>query len=61
MAVEFNSTTMKKLVESDKYLNFVYNDFMKQVNDEERVLRILFNSNVLEDSVITDRYVQLNK
>ena len=40
----FNPDTMKLLVKQDMYLSFVFNDLMDKHNDEEFVLKVLFNS-----------------
>lgn len=58
---QFNPSVMKKLVETDLYLSFVYADLIKQINDEERVLKILFHSNVIEDSSYLEQYQKLSK
>lgn len=54
----FNASAMRKLVETDHYLNFVFKDLSKRNPNmkKEDVLEIVFNSNVLEDSELLFEY-----
>lgn len=57
----FNATAMKKLVKNDLYLSKTFVDLMQRnshLNPDE-VLEIVFNSNVLEDSVLMNEYEKL--
>lgn len=52
---------MKKLVKNDLYLSKTFVDLMQRnshLNPDE-VLEIVFNSNVLEDSVLMNEYEKL--
>lgn len=52
----FNSGQMSRLVKKDPYLLMVYNDLLKRGHSHEIVLEVLYNSNVLEDSLMTSAY-----
>jgi hypothetical protein len=52
----FNEEQMLRLVKKDVYLTFVFNDLSKRNQDRAYVLEVIFNSNVLEDSIYTNQY-----
>ncbi|WP_145949549.1 hypothetical protein [Paenibacillus sp. Y412MC10] len=53
---EYNAAQMRRLVESDHYLKFVFDDLTKKGNSEESTLEAQFLINVFEDSLYTDEY-----
>ncbi|MFD2614673.1 hypothetical protein [Paenibacillus gansuensis] len=55
-APEFNAEQMLRLVEKDLYLKFLFNDLRAKGNEETDLLEILFNSNVVGDSIYTSEY-----
>lgn len=50
--VVFEEEQMRRLVARDKYLKFVYDDMVRKGRSEADALLIIFNSNVIGDSVI---------
>ncbi|ASA20244.1 hypothetical protein [Paenibacillus donghaensis] len=52
----FIAAQMLRFVNQDSYLTLVYRDFLKRGHASEKALEILFNGNVLEDSVMTREY-----
>lgn len=57
----FNAAQMLRYVHQDSYLNFVYKEFLKRGHASEKALEIVFNGNVLEDSVMTREYESFAK
>ncbi|MGU3473112.1 hypothetical protein ACLBWT_18440 [Paenibacillus sp. D51F] len=53
---EFNEAQMLRLVQKDRYLTFVFKDLISKGSSESDVLQVLFNSNVIGDSVFTAEY-----
>lgn len=53
---EFDVQSMKRLVEKDKLLAFVYRDLLTRNHDEHNVLEIIFNGYVLDDSSMVEEY-----
>jgi hypothetical protein len=53
---EFNAEQMLRLVQKDAYLKFVFDDLSKKGHTQPELLEVLFNSNVLEDSIYTAEY-----
>lgn len=58
IAVQFNAVRMKKLVALDPYLSFALKNL--GIDDEERGLRVIFHSEVLNDSVYEDQYMSIS-
>lgn len=57
----YQADVMKKMVQQDRYLSFVYNDLIKRNHGESEVLEILFHSNIIGDSIMEASYqIQLN-
>lgn len=52
----FDEEKMKRLVDKDAYLTFVYKDMQGRNHSNQDALRLLFNSNVLDDSVMANEY-----
>ncbi|CAM4051146.1 hypothetical protein L1N85_24635 [Paenibacillus alkaliterrae] len=52
----FEEEQMRRIVMKDKYLKFVYDDMVGKGRTEADALRIIFNSNVIGDSVMIDLY-----
>lgn len=52
----FNEEQMFRLTLKDRYLMFVYEDMSKRGHSHTSVLQILFNGNVLGDSLYTAEY-----
>lgn len=50
--VEFNLEKMKLLVEEDALLKFM----VKNLGNDDRAYKVIFNSEVLDDSVMEERY-----
>ncbi|MEG0296764.1 MAG: hypothetical protein RR620_08590 [Clostridium sp.] len=57
--VEFDVETMKRLIQSDMFLRFSFQDLMRRnpTNSEISILEVIFNSYVLEDSIMIDEYL----
>lgn len=52
----FNEEQMFRLVRKDRYLMYVYQDMVNRGNSRSTVLEVLFNENILGDSVFTAEY-----
>lgn len=52
----FNAAQMLRFVHEDAYLKWMYAELLKKGHASETALEVLFNSNVLEDSAVTDEY-----
>jgi hypothetical protein len=48
--VSLDKEKIKRMVKQDRFLKFVYDDFMNRGHQETDVLEIIFNSYILEDS-----------
>lgn len=57
--MEFNLEKMKKLSEQDALIKFMVNDLVKRSHEIENAYEIVFNSEVLGDSVMEDIYINL--
>ncbi|MCP1161393.1 MULTISPECIES: hypothetical protein [Bacillus] len=59
-SLTFQVSKMRRLLEKDKYLLLVYNDFLNNrgYENEQEVLEILYNSFVLEDSSMEEQYLK---
>lgn len=58
--MKFNAEAMKHLVDKDGYLSFVFRDLARRnpnLTDAE-LLEIIYNSNVIEDSVYSSLYIK---
>ncbi|MDP4087240.1 MAG: hypothetical protein Q8934_22005 [Bacillota bacterium] len=53
--LDFNADKMRRFINQDLLLKRVFDDFNKQMA-EEKALEVVFNSYVLEDSVMEDLY-----
>lgn len=60
--LKFNIETMKKLANKDRYIRFVFNDLKNRNANipNKEILEIIFNTNVLEDAAIQEKYLQLS-
>lgn len=54
--IVYDEEKMKRLVEKDGYLAFVYRDMRNRHHSSKEALRLLFNSNVLDDSLMAAEY-----
>lgn len=52
----YDEEKMKRLVKKDCYLTFVYRDMRNRHHSSKEALRLLFNSNVLDDSAMANEY-----
>jgi hypothetical protein len=52
----FNEQQMLRLVQKDANLTFVFKDLSIKSHDKAHLLEVIFNSNVLEDSLFTNEY-----
>lgn len=59
--VDFEAETMKRLVKTDRLLKFTFDDLMRRnpKSDESYILEVVFNSYVIDDSVMMDEYLSL--
>lgn len=57
--VEFSLEKMKKLAEQDALIKFMSNDLATKLGDLENAFEIVFNSEVMGDSVMEDIYKSL--
>jgi hypothetical protein len=57
--VEFNLEKMKKLAEQDALIKFMDNDLGNKLGDLEYAYQVVFNSEVLGDSIMEDLYKSL--
>lgn len=53
---------MRNLIEKDGLLKFMFNDLISRGDEksEDRYLEILFNSEVLGDSIMEDNYLNMS-
>lgn len=56
----FNVKKMKKLSQKDKLIGFVLKDLKRKGHKEDYVLKIIFNSYILCDSIMKEVYSQLS-
>lgn len=57
--MEFNLEKMKKFAEQDALIKFMVNDLVKRSHEIEYAYQIVFNSEVLGDSVMEGIYINL--
>lgn len=54
---KFKTDQMLRLVQRDVYLKFMFNDMSnKNGHTQDSILEVLFNSNVIGDSLFTEQY-----
>lgn len=53
---EYNEAQMRRLMQKDRFLIFVFLDMTSNGHSESDALQVLFNSNVLGDSLYTAEY-----
>jgi hypothetical protein len=54
--MEFNLNKMKNLAKNDLLIKRMVTDLTKRLGDEEEAYRIVFNSEVLGDSIMEEQY-----
>ncbi|WP_066412791.1 hypothetical protein [Sutcliffiella cohnii] len=54
--VEFNLEKMKKLAAQDALIRFVVHDLTTRLGDEKNAYEVVFNSEVIGDTVMEDIY-----
>jgi hypothetical protein len=57
--MNFEQEKMKRMVEQDRFLKFVYDDLKNRGHQETDALEIVFNSYILEDSSMEAEYSQV--
>lgn len=58
-AVLYDEEKMKRFVDKDRYLSFVFNDLQMRNHSKSDALLYIFNSNVLNDTAMEDEYNRL--
>lgn len=55
----YDEEKMKRFVDKDRYLSFVYKDLLMRKHSKSEALLVIFNSNVLGDTAMEDEYSNL--
>ncbi|ALS28856.1 hypothetical protein IJ21_34670 [Paenibacillus sp. 32O-W] len=55
-SISFDPNKMERLVRGDAFLRFAVDDLVSKSHSRKKALEIVFNSYVLEDSVMEDKY-----
>lgn len=59
-SMEYSEEKMKKFAKRDALIRFMISDLTIRLGDESRACRVVYNSEVLEDSIMMEEYKNLD-